>query len=74
MLDQQNRIRACRTCPNCLGPKDQGLVVCWPCNRKLKARHNGGYGNAFEFHLDALEHFLAVEATRHLPPTQVKGL
>ena len=26
--------RASFTCPFCLGPKNQGLVACWPCFRE----------------------------------------
>jgi hypothetical protein len=66
MLNQHNRIRACHTCPNCLAPKDEGLVICWPCNRKLKAKHDGCWGERTERGLDSLEAFLTAEA-KHAP-------
>ncbi len=31
-------VRASATCPICEGPKDSGLVICWPCYRKTNMR------------------------------------
>lgn len=31
------------TCPRCLGVKDTGLVLCWPCHHDEKRWNGGGY-------------------------------
>jgi hypothetical protein len=43
MADFPN-IRRTFTCPRCNGPKPHGLVICWDCNGKLKARYDGTWG------------------------------
>src|ERR1700676_4870170 len=41
---QYNRVRALHWCPRCFGVKDYGLLVCWPCNTRLKRAYDGGHG------------------------------
>lgn len=37
-------VRALTICLACGGPKDAGLLVCWPCHNELKLIHDHGYG------------------------------
>jgi hypothetical protein len=48
-------VRKSHTCPLCLGPKDTGLVACWPCFREHDMR-NGS--QAADDTLDAREGYL----------------
>lgn len=57
----QSHIRECLTCPNCLGSKDRGLIVCWPCHGLQKAHNDGGYSARLERRLEEIERFLTVE-------------
>jgi hypothetical protein len=47
-------------CPICFGPKDQGLVACWPCYRK----HLKYGGKAGEKMLDDFERLLVRDQHR----------
>jgi len=38
---QHNRVRALNWCPRCFAAKDPGLLVCWPCNTRLKRAYAG---------------------------------
>jgi hypothetical protein len=58
------RVRRGFTCPLCYGPKDAGLVVCWPCNRQEKNNNNGSYSNWAEDTITAFEDFLASQEQR----------
>lgn len=61
MTTDHTCIRECLTCPDCLGPKDQGLLVCWPCNRLQKTHNDGGYSERLTRRLGELESFLTCE-------------
>jgi hypothetical protein len=55
------RVRAGFTCPICYGPKDQGLVACWPCFRSSRLR----YGDPkAEQTISDFESFLCSQETR----------
>ena len=58
LTPHNNRVRAATFCPRCMGVKDAGLLVCWPCNRRLKAAYDGGYGLVFEKKLADLDIYL----------------
>jgi hypothetical protein len=38
IIDHPN-VRESASCPTCNRPKDQGLLVCWDCYRKLDIRN-----------------------------------
>ena len=38
MTPDHPRVRASRVCPVCGQAKDYGLVVCWPCYRRVNMR------------------------------------
>ena len=48
MTEQYQRIRKMSACCICKMPKDHDLVLCWQCNRTLKAKHDGAWGKAAE--------------------------
>jgi hypothetical protein len=48
-------VRALTVCIECLGPKATGLVICWPCHRRLKARYSGTYGPILNDALDLID-------------------
>jgi len=48
-------VRLSTTCPNCTGPKDKGLVVCWPCHREQKQKNGGGYSRELERKIELME-------------------
>jgi hypothetical protein len=58
------RIRAGFTCPKCLGPKDPGLVLCWPCHHDEKRYNGGGYSDSTERLIMAYEGYLYRAARR----------
>jgi hypothetical protein len=58
------RVRRGFTCPLCLGPKDAGLVVCWPCNREQKNANHGAYSERAEATIAEFEDFLAYQGQR----------
>ena len=58
MSEHYHRIRKIPACPICRGPKDHGLVICWTCNRTLKAKHDGTWGRPAETILDRVEFML----------------
>jgi hypothetical protein len=43
---QYDRVRALHWCPRCFGVKDAKakLLVCGPCNTRLKRAYDGGHG------------------------------
>lgn len=59
MLDRPNIRNSC-TCPLCQGPKDRGLLACWPCFNYFKL---DGFSEAAEYSLDMAEERLAAEAS-----------
>ena len=58
-MNNESRVRADNTCPLCLGVKDKGLVLCWPCHRREKAANDGCYSAFAERRVAAREQFLA---------------
>ena len=40
---QHSKVREEQTCIVCGGEKSKGLLICWPCHRRQKADHDGGY-------------------------------
>ena len=58
MTEQYQRIRKMSACCICKMPKDHDLVLCWQCNRTLKAKHDGTWGRAAETILDRVEFML----------------
>ena len=52
------RVRDDATCPLCLGVKDRGLVVCWPCHYSEKQANHGCYSAFAERRISAYERFL----------------
>lgn len=54
-LFETSKVRAMLTCIVCTGPKPRGLTVCWPCHRRLKRDHDGGYGAEVEAKLALYE-------------------
>lgn len=58
LLDQQNRIRAERTCCNCGLDKKSGLLLCWPCHHGQKHHNDGGYSKRVEAKLAVRERLL----------------
>ena len=54
----EHHVRQDSTCPLCLGIKDQGLVLCWPCHRKEKAANHGCYSDFAERRIAATEKLL----------------
>lgn len=52
------RVRNTPGCPICAMPKDKGLVICWSCNRSLKAKHHGTWGAAAALLIDRCEYML----------------
>ena len=55
---QFNRVRQMHWCPKCQGEKSIGLLVCWPCNARLKRVHDGGHGPTMERTYEALDLYL----------------
>lgn len=76
-------VRSSALCPNCLGGKSVGDILCLPCHRRLKNLHNGGYGERMEEVLETLEHdlefvrftieslYLQRELRKRLPHSQI---
>ena len=54
----EHHVRADSTCPLCLGLKDQGLVLCWPCHRSEKRANGGKYSDFAERRIAATEKLL----------------
>ena len=54
----EHHVRQDSTCPLCLGIKDCGLVLCWPCHRKEKAANHGCYSDFAERRIAATEKLL----------------
>lgn len=52
------RVRGNYTCPHCLGPKDLGLLLCWPCHHRETMDHKGRYSDETELEIVAMEDFL----------------
>lgn len=50
-----NRVRSGTTCPRCFGPKDFGLLLCWPCHTAETEANGGKYSSEVEFALDEME-------------------
>jgi hypothetical protein len=48
-------VRHMLACPKCSQPKERGLLLCWPCHRQQKRENGGGYSEATERLLAALE-------------------
>jgi hypothetical protein len=42
-MNQRDRVRALAYCLCCKGPKEIGLLICWPCHRSEKRANGGGY-------------------------------
>jgi len=59
---QLPHIRRLPRCPNCRELKDQGLILCWPCNHLQKQHNDGGYSKRLADKLNMIEAQLA-EAT-----------
>jgi hypothetical protein len=55
------RTRRGWTCPLCFGPKDAGLVVCWPC---FKGPNGLKYNHEREAEVSAFEAFLESQERR----------
>lgn len=53
------KVRAYSRCVCCGGLKDAGLVLCWPCHHKQKARNDGDYSAYTKRAIDNLEAELA---------------
>ena len=51
------RVRADNTCPLCLGVKDKGLILCWPCHHSEKRANGGSYSAFAERRISATERF-----------------
>ena len=47
-------LRTQTVCPRCEGPKPNGIVICWSCNRWLKNHYDGTWG-PWEAKLERLE-------------------
>jgi hypothetical protein len=58
------RVRCGFTCPLCYGPKDAGLVVCWPCHRNQELENDGCYSEDAETTIAEFENFLASQERR----------
>jgi len=52
------------TCPLCLGWKDTGLVLCWPCHHDEKRKHGGSYSVQTECLIRARGRQLAAREVR----------
>jgi hypothetical protein len=48
-------VRTLLACPKCSQPKDQGLLLCWPCHRQQKREHGGGYSAQTMHAIETLE-------------------
>lgn len=57
LTPQYDRVRSLRWCPKCKNKKDQGLLVCWGCNLRLKRAYNGTYG-PLEWLIPKLDEYL----------------
>jgi hypothetical protein len=44
LTPQFDRVRALHWCPKCKREKNQGLLVCWSCNIRLKRSYGGTFG------------------------------
>lgn len=55
---QHERVRALIWCPRCFGHKGQDMLVCWPCNQRLKRAYSGGHGPMDRVY-DRLDAYLA---------------
>jgi hypothetical protein len=49
------------TCPSCLGPKNRGLLICWPCHHDQKQHNDGKYDQLTEAMISAYEIHLKCE-------------
>ena len=57
-MPNESYVRADYTCPLCIGPKDTGLVLCWPCHRSEKRANGGGYSAFAERRIAATDKLL----------------
>ena len=57
-MNDESYVRSDYTCPLCLGPKDRGLVLCWPCHRSEKEANGGGYSAFAERRIAATDKLL----------------
>ena len=57
-MPNESYVRADYTCPLCLGPKDRGLVLCWPCHRSEKRANDGCYSAFAERRIAARDDYL----------------
>lgn len=55
MSNQHDHVRAHHTCVRCEGPKDRGLLLCWPCHHAEKHHNDGSYSREVEDKIAALE-------------------
>lgn len=62
MQTDNPHVREDYTCPVCLGPKNRGLLVCWPCHHDETHYNDGKYRPSIEeiistreFHLTTLD-------------------
>ncbi len=56
VIDAQTpNVRAELTCPNCLQPKQAGLVLCWPCHHSQKRFNDGCYSKKCNAKIHARE-------------------
>lgn len=49
------KVRRSHTCVACGGPKDQNLLLCWPCHRREKRQNDYSYSEYIEHKLNAAE-------------------
>lgn len=53
-----NRVRERHWCASCFDAKNPGLLLCYPCHRRMKARHTGTYDRIMEKRLRDLDLYL----------------
>jgi len=69
MANQYEHVRALSICVGCDGSKDVGLLLCWTCHHKQKARHDGSYSKEIEDKLAWLEQHESIHGMmRHAAP------